>query len=113
MLFLCGRGFWFGFFSPPERSVTCVLLVQYVFSMVQFVHQFMRLSCLLEVVYLIVAELTYAIVEGFEPTSVSLTDESGVQKEQYILRDLVSGNAFSGGLKEALKKASFSLLLDS
>ena len=54
-----------------------------------------------------VAELTCAIVEVFEPTSLSPADESGVQKEQYMLRDLVSGGHFSGGLNEAFKKASF------
>lgn len=100
-----------GFFFPTERLVTCVLPVQYVFSVVQFVHQLTHLSCLLEILCLIVAELTCAIVEGFEPTSVSPADERGVQKEQYTLRDLVSGNRFSGGLNEAFKKASFCLLL--
>lgn len=79
--------------------------------MVQFVHQFMCLSCLLEIVYLILAELTCAVVEGFEATSVSPADQSGLWKEQYSLRDLVSGSHFSGGLSEAFKKASFSLLL--
>lgn len=74
--------------------------MQYVFSMVQFVHHLMCLSCLLEIVYLIVAELTCAIVEGFKPTSVSPADESGMCKE-YTPRDLVSGNHFSGGLNEA------------
>lgn len=111
MLFLCGKGFGLWVFFPTERSVTCVLHVQYVFSMVQFVHQLTCLSCLLEIVYLIVAELTCAIVEELEPTSVSPADESGMKKDQYTLRDLVSGNHFSGGLNEAFKKASFSLLL--
>jgi len=87
--------------------VICVLLVQRVFSMVRFAHQLTSLSCLLEIVYLMVAELTCAIVEVFEPTSLSPADESGVQKEQYMLRDLVSGGHFSGGLNEAFKKASF------
>lgn len=89
-----------GIFIPTGRAGTSVLLMEYVFSMVQFFHQLMCLSCLLEIVYLIVAGLTCAIVEGFDPTSVSLADESGMCKE-YILRDLVSGNHFSGGLNEA------------
>lgn len=79
--------------------------------MVQFVRQLMCLSCLLEIVYLILAELTCAVIEGFEATSVSPADQSGLWKEQYSLRDLVSGSHFSGGLSEAFKKASFSLLL--
>lgn len=79
--------------------------------MVQFVRQLMCLSCLLEIVYLILVELTCAVIEGFEATSVSPADQSGLWKEQYSLRDLVSGSHFSGGLSEAFKKASFSLLL--
>lgn len=79
--------------------------------MVQFVHQLMCLSCLLEIVYLILAELTHAVVEGFEATSVSPADQSGLWKEQYSLRDFVSGSHFSGGLNEEFKKASVSLLL--
>lgn len=48
---------------------------------------------------------------GFEATSVSPADQSGLWKEQYSLRDFVSGSHFSGGLNEEFKKASVSLLL--
>lgn len=91
--------------------MTQVLSVQWVFSRVQFAHQLMCLSCLLESVCLILAELTCAVVERFEATSVSPADQSGVWKEQYSLRDLVSDSHFSGGLSEAFQKASFSFLL--
>lgn len=71
----------------------------------------MCLSCLLETVYLILAELTCAVVERFEATPVSPADQSGLWKERYSLRGLVSGSHFSGGLSETFKKSSFALLL--
>lgn len=49
--------------------------------------------------------------EGFEPTSVLAADGSGVWRERCTLRDLVSGNHFSGGLNDAFKKASYSIVL--
>lgn len=50
------------------------------------------------------------LLEGFEPTSVSAADDSGVRRERCTLTELVSGNHFSGGLNEAFKKASYSLV---
>lgn len=92
----------------PYRGI-CVLPVQYVLSMAQFVHHLTRLSCLLEIMYLLVAGLTCASIERFEQTSVSPADESSVRKEQYSLRNFVSGNHFPRGLNEAFKTATFYL----
>lgn len=79
--------------------------MQHVFSAVLFVQQLTCISCLLETVCLIAAELTCDIVEGFKAASVSPAD--GVLKTQCTLRDLVSGNHFSGGLNETFKKHPF------
>lgn len=79
----------------------CALPVQHVFSEMQFVHQLTCISCLLETVCLIVAELTHDFVERFEPASVCPAD--GVLKEQCTLRDLLSGDRFSAGVNETFK----------
>lgn len=83
----------------------CALSVQHVFSEMQFVHQLTRISCLLETVCLIVAELTHDVVERFEAASVCPAD--GVLKEQCTLRDLLSGNHFSAGLNKTFKNDPF------
>ena len=65
----------------------CALPVQHVFSEMQFVHQLTCISCLLETVCLIVAELTHDFVERFEPASVCPAD----------------GDRFSAGVNETFK----------
>lgn len=50
------------------------------------------------------------LLEGFEPTSVSAADDSGVRRERCTLTELVSGNHFSGGLNEAFIRLPIPLL---
>lgn len=58
------KGFCLFVCFTSERSAACVLPMQYAFSTLWFVHQLTCLSCLLEMAYLMVVELTRAVVGG-------------------------------------------------